>query len=474
MAHIILDTIPYRHCKDIASRFLSLHEQHPQFYPHFLLSTTRGSGARYSILFAHPLQTLSLNHDGTLHGSDDKHDDDFLKNFEHLWRKEASLQNSSLNSPFPFHGGWFFFLSYEYTQMLEPRLNLTMPHLPIPLAEATRIPAAIIHDNRSGVIYAFAEDGMKDDLQKMQEDWNDSQQHEFSISQEQPLIRYDDIEEEPAEQHLEGIARCIDYIHAGDVFQINLSRAWQAQLQHATHHGDLFLRLAQCNPAPFAAFATWGDAAIISSSPERLISIDNGIIETRPIAGTRPRGASAMIDIALQHELKDNPKERAEHIMLVDLERNDISRVCVAGSVNVRDLMTIESYAHVHHIVSVINGRLKANATPQDALKAVFPGGTITGCPKIRCMEILSEIETKPRHGYTGSLGYINHDGSMDCNILIRTMMRHRQTIEFRAGGGIVADSKPEQELQETRSKAQGLIRALCGDLSHQVAMTPI
>jgi anthranilate synthase component 1 len=187
------------------------------------------------------------------------------------------------------------------------------------------------------------------------------------------------------------------------------------------------------------------------------------VAATRPIAGTRPRSDNQQLDEKLLQELINDPKERAEHVMLIDLERNDLGRICEAGSVEVDEMMIVESYAHVHHIVSNIRGRLRADTTPGEGIAAVFPGGTITGCPKVRCMEIISELETGPRGAYTGSFGYLNRDGSMDLNILIRTMVISDNTITFRAGSGIVADSQPDAELQETRAKAKGLIRALSG-----------
>jgi anthranilate synthase component 1 len=189
-----------------------------------------------------------------------------------------------------------------------------------------------------------------------------------------------------------------------------------------------------------------------------LVSITDGIIQTRPIAGTRPRSHQPGGDVAETAELAAHPKERAEHVMLIDLERNDLGRVCEAGTVRVDEFMSIESYAHVHHIVSNVSGRLRANATPIDAIRAVFPGGTITGCPKIRCMEIIAELEATGRGAYTGSLGFLGCDGTLDLNILIRTMTLRGRRIDFRAGGGIVADSIPERELEETRAKARGLL----------------
>jgi anthranilate synthase component 1 len=199
----------------------------------------------------------------------------------------------------------------------------------------------------------------------------------------------------------------------------------------------------------------------VSSSPERLVRVRGDVIDTRPIAGTRPRGEGTAADSALSRELLAHPKERAEHVMLIDLERNDLGRVCRPGSVRVDELMVLESYAHVHHIVSNVRGELIAGATPGAVIRALFPGGTITGCPKVRCMEIIAELEGCARGAYTGSMGYLNRDGDMDLNILIRTIEQHGDRVELRAGAGIVADSAPEHELAETRAKARGLLLAL-------------
>ena len=207
--------------------------------------------------------------------------------------------------------------------------------------------------------------------------------------------------------------------------------------------------------------ARWGDIEIISSSPERLLSIRDGQAATRPIAGTRPRSDDVQTDDNLSAELFANAKERAEHVMLIDLERNDLGRICDPGSVTVDEMMVLESYAHVHHIVSNVSGRLRNGVTPGQAIAAVFPGGTITGCPKVRCMEIISELEQGHRGAYTGSFGYLNRDGSLDLNILIRTMVSTPDGVTFRAGSGIVADSDAAAELQETRAKAEGMLRAI-------------
>jgi anthranilate synthase component 1 len=224
---------------------------------------------------------------------------------------------------------------------------------------------------------------------------------------------------------------------------------------------SVYRRLRAANPSPFAALLRDGGFAALSSSPERLVEIRGSAVSTRPIAGTRPRGATPQADAALIRSLLDNEKERAEHVMLIDLERNDLGRVCVGGSVRVDEYMSVESYAHVHHIVSNVSGRLRKDVSPVQVIRALFPGGTITGCPKVRCMEIIAELEATGRGAYTGSMGYLNRDGSCDLNILIRTITARDGRFAFRTGAGIVADSNPAQELAETRAKAEGLLRAL-------------
>ena len=229
-------------------------------------------------------------------------------------------------------------------------------------------------------------------------------------------------EEDPA-RYLEAVRRTKAYIRDGDIFQANLSRRWRGRLQAGVEQADIYRRLRASNPGPFAGIMRWGEHGVLSSSPERLLQVRGDMAQTRPIAGTRPRGADRRSDRALSSELIGHPKERAEHVMLIDLERNDLGRVCQPGSIEVSELMVVESYSHVHHIVSNVRGRLAPDAGPVEVMSAVFPGGTITGCPKVRCMEIIAALEQGPRGAYTGSFGYLNRDGSMDLNILIRTLL---------------------------------------------------
>ena len=217
----------------------------------------------------------------------------------------------------------------------------------------------------------------------------------------------------------------------------------------------------QVNPSPFSGYLNFSNFSLVSSSPERLVKVHEHRIETRPIAGTRPRGQKEEEDQILSVELLSNPKERAEHLMLVDLERNDLGRICQNGSVCVTDFMFLEKYSHVSHIVSNITGNLAPGTRVYDILKSVFPGGTITGCPKIRCMEIISELEPVMRGPYSGSFGYIGFGPYMDLNIIIRSIVICDETASFHVGAGIVADSNPKKEYQETLDKATAMIQAL-------------
>ncbi|MCS6976395.1 MAG: aminodeoxychorismate synthase component I, partial [Gemmatales bacterium] len=262
------------------------------------------------------------------------------------------------------------------------------------------------------------------------------------------------------EAFLRAIARGIEYVHAGDCFQVNLAQRLLAPLRDSPL--ELYNRLRQRNPAPFAAYFDLGDFVVASASPERFLRLmPDGLIETRPIKGTRPRGLTPEQDRLLAAELAASAKDRAENVMIVDLLRNDLGRVCTYGTIQVPQLCQVESYRTVHHLVSVVTGKLRGEAHAVSLLKAAFPGGSVTGAPKVRAMEIIAELEPTARGPYCGCLGWIGFDGAMDTNILIRTFTLSRNWIQFPVGGGIVADSKPEAEYEETLHKAAGLVRAL-------------
>ncbi|MDI6785348.1 MAG: anthranilate synthase component I family protein [bacterium] len=255
------------------------------------------------------------------------------------------------------------------------------------------------------------------------------------------------------------VEKAKEYIKEGDIFQVNLSQRFESKIYE--HPLKIYEILRNINPAPFASYLSLGNLKIISSSPERLVNVFKNKIQTRPIAGTRPRGKTISEDSNLAEELSLDAKERAEHIMLVDLERNDLGRICEYGSVFVDELMILEKYSHVIHIVSNVVGKLKKGVKLFDILRATFPGGTITGTPKIRAMEIIEELEPVKRGPYTGSIGCLGYNGYIDLNIIIRTIIIKNDTAYFQVGAGIVADSNPMREYHETLHKAEALIKTL-------------
>lgn len=424
---------------------LGLHAANPQRYP-FLLQTKGCPG--WDILFAFPIQQQLFPFDFS------KQEETFFSVLEQEWA-ETRPQPSPEESILPFHGGWFVYLGYELLHQMEPSVAVKEQAGEFPLAALARIPAAIMVDHANGQTFLFAEESSLSLLVTLQTDLDAATEYSGVA------VKTEALEEENELTFLQGVEKIKRYIREGDVFQVNLARQWRAKIKHGSRATDIYARLRETNPAPFAGIANFGDTQIISSSPERLMKIRDGVIETRPIAGTHPRAPLPEEDQRLRQQLIASPKERAEHIMLVDLERNDLGRICLPGSIEVSELMAVCSYAHVHHIESSVRGHLRENITPSEVMHALFPGGTITGCPKVRTMQIISELEATPRWAYTGSMGYLNLDGSMDLNILIRSFMLAGDSLTFKAGAGIVADSDPMRELAETRAKAKGLLRSL-------------
>jgi anthranilate synthase component 1 len=435
-----------------------LHELYPDRYPYLLESVAHGTAqSRYDILFAIPQAALRLTAAGTLYSPPGLSAKGFLAAFEQWFQRDKNPHTSDME--LPYHGGWFVYLAYELVSEIEPGIELPRADDDQTVAYAVRCPAAIIRDHQQGLMYLFAEDEHAGLLTDLQQDVASVEQ--ITPQHTDTNAGLDEIIEEPPEQYCQAVRRIREYIIEGDVFQVNLSRLWKARSGQQISASDLYRKLRINNPAPFAGIARLPDYTVISSSPERLVSVRDKVIETRPIAGTRPRSGNDTEDQRLAAELMAHPKEQAEHIMLIDLERNDLGRVCKPGSIRVNELMGLESYTHVHHIVSNVQGEIRDGVGPSDIIRAVFPGGTITGCPKVRCMQIIAELEGQPRGAYTGSMGYINVDGSMDLNILIRTLLKYDNEICLRAGAGIVYDSDPQHELDETRAKARGLLRAL-------------
>lgn len=382
----------------------------------------------------------------------------------------------------PFRGGWAGVLSYDFVRYLENIPDEAKDDLGIPDAYFMLLDKLIAFDHLENRAWIFFCPGLRKNLFYSYKDLNQSDWLELYDEAEteieriyRKIVMYKfeentfknssskkiDIKYEMKKtDYMDIVIKAKEYISAGDIFQANLSQRVSAYIEDRDPY-DLYMILRNINPSPFSAYVNLNEYIIVSSSPERLLKVENKTIETRPIAGTRPRGRDKDEDEFMREELLLNEKERAEHIMLIDLERNDLGRVSEYGSVKVDELMITEDYSHVIHIVSNIRGLLAKGKDCYDAIKAAFPGGTITGVPKVRCMEIIEELEPVKRGPYTGSLGYISFSGNMDLNIIIRTFVIKNNIAYVQAGAGIVADSNPEREYFETLKKAEALIKTL-------------
>ena len=371
---------------------------------------------------------------------------------------EAALAAATL----PFTGGWLGWLGYDLAWEIE--------HLPIQNSDPLPFPVALWYEPSSFAILdhhqqqlwlAASSINQLDQLDKQLSNVEETVWENYALESLTPLSL------EMTQQDYEAaVARAKQHIQAGDVFQVNLSLRFATQTW--AHSWSLYRKLHRINPSPFACYwrTPWGD--VISCSPERLIQLQGNQAQTRPIAGTRPRGATPEQDGYFTQTLLSNPKERAEHIMLVDLERNDLGRVCQWGSIEVDELLTVEYYSHVMHLVSNVRGQMQTRSDAVDLIRAVFPGGTITGCPKVRCMEIIENLEPVRRSLFYGACGYLDCRGNLDLNILIRTLLvearkKHSEPVAVwgQVGAGIVADSDPHREWLESLQKAEAQLLAL-------------
>jgi para-aminobenzoate synthetase component 1 len=362
----------------------------------------------------------------------------------------------------PFQGGMIGFLGYD----LAPRIE----RLPRRVPRDSRLPdirlglydTAVAIDGRTGAAELWAWDLTGEGRRAAERRvamWREAIYR--AIRAPESCTTKDSVLGRPTssferETYLATVRRVQEYIAAGDVFQVNLSQRFSARGR--AEPLDLYLRLKEKSPAPFAAFLRFNDLAVVSASPEWFYQTRGGRLVTRPIKGTRPRGKDPGDDARLADDLRSSPKDRAELTMIVDLERNDLGRVCRYGSVVVRDPMTVESFAQVHHLVATVEGELRPEVGPVDVIRALFPGGSITGAPKIRAMEIIDELEPNRRSLYTGAIGYLSQGGSSAFNIAIRTILVEGDCASFQVGGAIVADSDPEAEYDETLAKARGLL----------------
>ena len=359
----------------------------------------------------------------------------------------------------PFVGGALGYFSYDLGRSIEElpviaEQDVTLPEMQIGIYDWAVI---VDHQQQKTWLVGQGRDERTfqqwDDLvEKLQERAGKSITSPFQVTSE-----INSNLEKPA--YASAFDRIKHYIHEGDCYQVNLAQRFTAKVQGDAW--DAYLRLRNQNPAPFAAYMTIEDGFVLSSSPERFLLIRDGAVETRPIKGTRPRDEDIDRDQALADELRNSKKDQAENVMIVDLLRNDIGKNCALGSVSVPKLFAIESYKTVHHLVSTVTGRLAEDKHVLDLIRGAFPGGSITGAPKLRSMEIIEELEPHRRSVYCGSIGYISFDGQTDTNIAIRTMVWNQDKIHVWAGGGIVMDSRMESEYQETYDKAAAMLKVL-------------
>jgi para-aminobenzoate synthetase component 1 len=386
-------------------------------------------------------------------------------------------------APVPFLSGAVGYFSYDLCHFIERLPSTTIDDLRLPECYLAFYDTIVAFDHLEGKAYlvatGFPETGEGQRLGRARmrlEEMKDWLYAASSRSQEASLLRRERSGEDgfqraqenreimlksnfTPEEYMKAVNKVREYIAAGDVFQVNLSQRFEADLKIPPY--ELYKRLRTVNPAPFAGYLNFPGVAIVGASPERFLKVQSDLVETRPIKGTRPRGSDPIEDERLAYELTHSVKDRAENVMIVDLERNDLGRVCHYGTVKVTELAILETFPTVFHLTSTIAGKLRRGESNIDLLKATFPGGSITGAPKVRAMEIIDELEPTKRSVYTGSIGYLGFNEDMDINIVIRTFLVKEGKAYFQVGGGIIYDSDPEAEYMETLDKAKALIRAL-------------
>ncbi len=432
----------------------------------FLLESVEGGErlARYSFIGTEPYRVLRCGP----YAKPDEGSDPLLE----IERELSRFRLAHIENGLPrFTGGAVGFLAYEAARHFEPRI-------PVPSADPQAFPEALfmftdtilVFDHLKHTIKVVAHCRLDGDVEAAyrQACWRIDELVE-RLTRPLPASLYP-IEAAPARQQtvtsntekkefLRKVERCKEYIVAGDIYQVQISQRFQRPT-HA-HPFSVYRALRTVNPSPYMYYLAMGDAHIIGASPEMLVRVEDGLVENHPIAGTRRRGRDAEDERRMEEELTSDEKERAEHIMLVDLSRNDVGRIAQPGSVEVTELLAVEKYSHVMHLVSHVVGRLKPELTSYDALRACFPAGTVTGAPKIRAMEIIAELESDRRGPYAGAVGYFDLSGNLDTALAIRTIVMKDGVAHAQAAGGIVFDSVPELEYMESQNKARAMLRAI-------------
>lgn len=450
---IKLTELPYQ--RDSASLFTAI-AQEP--WSVFLDSGyPKIDSGRYDIITSRPIITLTtVNQETTIHfadGAEEKSQDDpFALVKQHLGEQRENL------SGLPFCGGALGYFSYDLGRSIEripvtAKQDINLPDMAIGIYDW----AVLVdhHQRRTWLVsYLTSEDTLANWQELVKLFQGGSNRSPVNFSPSSKIV---------SNMDKAAYGRAFDkiqhYIREGDCYQVNLAQRYMVDVSGSPW--DAYLRLRKLNPAPFAAFMNVPGGSILSSSPERFLKVTNDIVETKPIKGTRRRSSYAYEDKALAVELLENEKERAENLMIVDLLRNDLGKTCITGSVSVPKLFALETYATVHHLVSTITGRIKPNRHVLDLLRGCFPGGSITGAPKLRSMEIIEELEPHRRSVYCGSIGYIGFDRNMDCNIAIRTLVYSDNKMYCWAGGGITVASNMDAEYQECYIKAAALLQLM-------------
>ncbi|MEK5527899.1 anthranilate synthase component I family protein [Viridibacillus sp. FSL R5-0468] len=431
---------------------------------HLLLES--GRGGQQSVAGWNPMVVVRSTDDGLLISWRDGQEETRVGESLHLLEALIDEYKLPVNVDFPdFQGGAAGFISYDYARKIENLPNLAEDDLQIPDLYFYLFDEWAVYDVAEEQVHLMKLSSSDVDLAKRERDWQLAgekglKSQKFAegaatdvvhdVTKLQVSLSVDVFEE--------AVRKVQNYIAQGDVFQVNLSVRQAKEL--GAEPMQMYEALRSFNPSPYMAFIQSPEFAVVSGSPELLVKKKGQELSTRPIAGTRPRGKDIVEDERLAQELIDNEKERAEHVMLVDLERNDLGRVSKYGTVEVNEFMVIERYSHVMHIVSNVRGIVDENCSNADVVRALFPGGTITGAPKIRTMEIIEELETVRRGLYTGSIGWLGYNGDLELNIVIRTAFIKEEMAYIQAGAGIVIDSIPTNEYIESLNKAKALWQA--------------
>ena len=418
-----------------------------------------GGHGRYSFIGFDPF-LIFRSSEGVISLQRAEGEEDFRGDTLAELRKLLRKYHCTVQPEIPFPGGAVGYFSYEFGAQLERVACTHADDLAAPEVELGFYDGVLAFDHASRRAFMVANPVDKADaaeiFERLERVLSQCRDRQFPVAKGGATELRTSFAEKA---YLQAIARIKDYIAAGDVYQVNLTQRFDAPL--VCHPYELYLRLRRRSPAPFSSYLNFDSLQIVSSSPERFLRIHNGRAETRPIKGTRPRGKTSTGDARLHRELFASEKDRAELLMIVDLERNDLGRVCEPGSIQVDDLFKVETHPTVHHLVASVAGRLRSGCDVVDCLRAMLPGGSITGAPKIRAMQIIEELEMTRRGVYTGAVGYIGFDGGCDLNIAIRTILCAHGRAYYHVGGGIVWDSDPASEFQETLDKGAAMRAAL-------------